>query len=332
MVLVKSSLKVLQRLTSIGGEIGISLRYKISKNTFLLRNLMEIWQDNSSRQELRKLVAGIIRNLAIDANTREEIGHMQVPITSLMKAFLNLDKTSGTEVDCLLPKVAGQALAMLAIENMNNCLVMLKGPEFIKKLKHMILIHDDKYIYVAANLLRSMCQHAQAKLTESDLKEVLHTLREVLERIINAEGAELEILIGLSSQICKVIPEEFVQELEAGQNKQRFIKGLVDALNENMNPGAHCPGIRRVILEQSIYMLECNSHYASCFNEFRMMEALSIVKEAPSRAENYRIFLGDAGFMEYNTPLFSLVDRAKELMDRQSCKESVEPTVRNFRR
>uniref|UniRef100_A0A0D9X2A3 BLE2 protein n=1 Tax=Leersia perrieri TaxID=77586 RepID=A0A0D9X2A3_9ORYZ len=295
-VLVKSSLKVLHRLTSIGGEIGIALRYKILKHPFLLRNLSEMLGANNSNQELSKLVL----------------------ITRLIKAFLNLDRTSRTTVDCLLPQVAGQALAMLAMDNVHNCLVMLNEPGFTNKLKNMILINDEKYTYVAASLLCSMCQNARAKLTESDLKELCHSLREVLERIMHVEGAELEILIGLCSQICKVIPEEFVQELEGGQIKKRFMKRLVDTLNANMNPGTHCPGIRRVIIEQSIYMMECNSHYANCFNELRMMEALSMVEEMPSRAENYRIFLGDAGFMQYSTPIFALVDRAKELMSHQS--------------
>jgi hypothetical protein len=145
---------------------------------------------------------------------------------------------------------------------------------------------------------------------------------QVLERIMNVEGAELEILIGLCAQICKVIPEEFVQELEGGQIKKRFMKRLVDALNANMNPGGHCSGIRRVIIELSIYMMECNSHYANCFNELRMMEALSMVEEMPSRAENYTIFLGDVGFMEYSIPLIALVDRAKELMGQQ-CLQGV---------
>jgi hypothetical protein len=140
---------------------------------------------------------------------------------------------------------------------------------------------------------------------------------QVLERTMDAEGAELEILIGLSSQICKLIPEEFSQELEHGQMKRRFIKRLVDALNANMKPNPHCPGIRRVILEQCIYMMECNSCYANCFNEFRMMDAVSMVEETPSRAEKYMFFLGDMGFMECNTPLSALVERAKELMSRQ---------------
>ncbi|BAT02965.1 Os07g0651600 [Oryza sativa Japonica Group] len=317
-VLLKSSLKVLQRLTSIEGEIGITLRYKISKHPFLLRNLAEILGDSSSNnQELRRLMAGILRNLAIDKDTRQEIGQMKMLITRLMKAFLDSNGSFSSNVDCLLPKVAGQALVMLSSENSHNCFVMLKELDFVNKLKNMILIHDDKYIYVAASLLRNMCLHAQHELTESDLKELSHTLREVLERIIDAEGAELEILIGLSSQICKLIPEEFAQELEHGQIKRRFIKRLVDALNANMKQNAHCPGIRRVILEQSIYMMECNSRNAKCFNEFRMMDSVSMVEETPSRAEKYMFFLGDMGFMECKTALSALVDRAKELISRQ---------------
>ncbi|EAZ18457.1 hypothetical protein OsJ_33983 [Oryza sativa Japonica Group] len=227
-VLIKLSLQALQRLTSIEGEIGMTLRYKITKHPFLLRNLAEILRDSSSsNQELRRLVAGILRNLAIDRDTRQEIGQMQVLITRLIKAFLDSNGPSSSDVDCLLPKVAGQALVMLSLENSHNCFVILKEPEFINKLKNMILIHDDKYIYVAASLLRNMCLHAQPELTELDLKELSQTLREVLERIMDAEGAELEILIGLSSQICKLIPEEFSQQLEHGQIKRRFIKRLV---------------------------------------------------------------------------------------------------------
>ena len=54
---------------------------------------------------------------------------------------------------------------------------MSKEPEFINKLRNMILIHDDnKYIYVAASLLRNLCMHAQPELMESDLKGLSHIL------------------------------------------------------------------------------------------------------------------------------------------------------------
>ncbi|EMS62307.1 hypothetical protein TRIUR3_05424 [Triticum urartu] len=163
-VMLKSSLKVLQRLTGIGGEIGITLRYKISKHPFLLRNLAEILKDNITSQESRKLVAGILRNIAIDGNTRQDIGRIQLIITRLKQTFLN---------------------------------------------------------------------------------------------------------------------EE--------------------------NPICGSKSVTRVILEQVINMMESNYRYADCFNEFRMTEALSVVEQTLSHAENYKFFLGDAGFMEYNTPISALV-------------------------
>ena len=126
-VLVKSSVKLLHRLTSVEGEIGITLRHKVSKYPFLLRNLVEILRDGTSSQEVRTLAEGIIRNLAIDENTRQVIGRIQVIITLLMQAFLKPDRPSSMDADKLLREVAGQALAMLAMDNVNNCLAMLGG-------------------------------------------------------------------------------------------------------------------------------------------------------------------------------------------------------------
>ncbi|TVU37499.1 hypothetical protein EJB05_10815, partial [Eragrostis curvula] len=313
-VLTTSSLKLLHSLTSIPGEIGITLRHKISKNPFLLRNLADVLGDSMSSKELRKLVTGILRNLAIDRDARQAIGRVQVIISRLMHAFLTSVGASSTESDRLLRKVAGQALAVLAMDSTNNCLAMLREPEyeFIKELTCMI--HVDKYRWVAASLLQNMCLHARCELKEPDLKELSYSLREVLERIMNAEGAELEIVIGLSSQICLVIPVDFARELEHGQIMERYVKRLVDALNANWEPSADCPGIRRVILEQAINLMEYDSRYANFFNGCRMMEALSTVEETASEVENYRLFLGDAGLMEAREPLPRLVARTKQLL------------------
>ncbi|KAM3371458.1 hypothetical protein ACQJBY_018713 [Aegilops geniculata] len=310
-ILLKSSLKVLQRITSIGGEIGITLRCKISKHPFLLSNLSDILGDDKSSQISRKLVAGILRNIAIDEKTRQDIGRFQMIITKLMQTFLSAEGTMSANSDHLSRKVAGQALAMLTVQSVQNCLVILKEPEFMKELK--ILIHDKRYIYVAASMLRNLCLHSETELRDSDLKELSHTLREVWERIMDVDGAELEILIGLSSQICKVNPKDFTRELDNGQIKQRFLKRLIDTLNENMKPSTHCPGIRRVIVEQIIHLMGYNSSYADCLSEFRMTEALSMVEQTASEAEDYRLFLGDEGFMKYNVPLSNFVAIAKKM-------------------
>jgi len=129
------------------------------------------------------------------------------------------------------------------------------------------------------------------------------------------DGAELDILIRLTSQICKAIPEDFTREMEDGRiNKDRFVKRLVDALNASVEPSPCCPGIRRAILEQAVIMMEYDSRYASCFSDHGMAEAVSLVEETALDAENYTLFLGDGGLTEAGDPLSSVVARAKELL------------------
>ncbi|XP_051214011.1 uncharacterized protein [Lolium perenne] len=251
-----SSLKLLRSLSSTEGKLGVALRQQILEHPFILSNLAEILDDNGSSQELRELTAELLRNLARDGN-REEISHIRVIISRLMHAFLSQSAPSSKDSDHLLRMIAGQALAVLAIESANNCLAMLAEPgyAFIKELT--VMIQGDRYRYIASSLLRNMCLHARAKFGKSDLKEVSYILREVMEGIMDVEGTELEILVGLSSQICKVIPEDFARELEHGQIKERFTERLVNALNSNMIPAAHCPGIRRAIIEHAISMVLC---------------------------------------------------------------------------
>nr|CAB3458786.1 unnamed protein product [Digitaria exilis] len=156
--------------------------------------------------------------------------------------------------------------------------------------------------------------HPCSELKEEDLEALSYSTREVLERILHAEGAEPEIFIGLGSHIYKAIPEEFGREFEYSHIKEAFVKRLIDALNANVEPNADCPGIRRVILEQVINLMEHDSRNVNCFHEHRMMEALLMVEETMSEAESYSVFLGDVGLMEAVEPLSSLVARAKQLL------------------
>ncbi|KAK3149907.1 hypothetical protein QOZ80_3AG0224530 [Eleusine coracana subsp. coracana] len=314
-VLVKSSLKLLNRLTSIDGEIGTTLRHNISRHPFLLGNLAEILRDSTSSPELRKLGAGILRNLAVDVNTRQEIGRIQVVINGLMQTFLMPDGLStSTNADPLLRKVAGQALAMLAMDSIDNCLAMLREKRFAFIKELTAIIHLDRYRCVSASLLRSMCLHARHELQLSDLKELSYALREVLEKVLVANRAEIGFLVGLSSEICKTVPDDFARELGHGQIKQTFVKCLVDALNENMEVSDACPEISRSILEQTITMMEYDSGYASYFNHHHMSKALSMMEQMACCSANYNIFVGDARLTEAKEPLSSLVARAKQLM------------------
>jgi hypothetical protein len=84
-----SALKLLRRLSSTEGKFGVTLRQEIAEHPFLLSNLAEILDDSGSSQQLRELTAELLRNLAVDGNIKEEIGHIRVIISRLMHAFLN---------------------------------------------------------------------------------------------------------------------------------------------------------------------------------------------------------------------------------------------------
>jgi hypothetical protein len=191
-ILKGSSLKLLTRLSNTGGEIGITLWQKMSDHPSLLRNLAEILGDIEGSQEHKKMAAEILRNLAIDGNTREEIGSIRMILSRLIQAFLAQHPPSNTYSDRSLQITAGQALAMLAMESVNNCSAMLKEPgySFIRELTAMI--RDDRYKYVAASILQNLCLHAQSKLSSSDLTELSHSLQKV-SLLIQPTSSKLEV-------------------------------------------------------------------------------------------------------------------------------------------
>lgn len=176
-ILKESSLKLMRRLSNTGGEIGVTLRKKMTEHPFLLKNLADVLDDIEGTQELRKLATEILRNLAVDRNTRQEIGRIGEITSRLLHAFLAWHAPSS---DRSLQIISGQALAFSAMESVNNCSVMLKEPgyAFIQKLTAMI--QDDRYNrYVAASILRNLCLHARPKLSNSDLAELSHFVRKV---------------------------------------------------------------------------------------------------------------------------------------------------------
>ena len=81
------------------------------------------------------------------------------------------------------------------------------------------------------------------------------------------EGKKLEALISLASQICKVFPQYFAQELESGLAD--IVQKLVATLNSSKKPSLEYPRMRRVIIEMTICILESCPHYATVFREKR---------------------------------------------------------------
>uniref|UniRef100_A0A453AVX0 Uncharacterized protein n=1 Tax=Aegilops tauschii subsp. strangulata TaxID=200361 RepID=A0A453AVX0_AEGTS len=107
----------------------------------------------------------------------KEIGHIPMIISRLMDAFLSRSAPSSTDTDQLLRMIAGQELALLAMESANNCLLMLAEPGYVFIKELAVMIRSDMYRYIASSLLRSMCVHARPQLGNSDLNEVSCRIR-----------------------------------------------------------------------------------------------------------------------------------------------------------
>ncbi|KAG0524478.1 hypothetical protein BDA96_07G214900 [Sorghum bicolor] len=312
-----ASLNFVRRLASTGENIGVELRQQLCNNFFLLNNLECVLEDSRSSPEIMKLVIDTLTKLALDEDARKEIGSCKVTISKLMHAFIGKDGASNNYYDQSLRMAAGEALANLTIESPANCLVILEEPgyELIKDLKDMLC--EDEYKYVAASLLQNICTHAKDKLWHQDAGNHLSSAFPIVMKNIKfEEGKHLEVLIGIISQICDMIPEPSIHDqLQLQTNKSELVQKLVGALNSNRKPSPEYPRMRRVIVEMTISIVKLCPRYATILREGRMMEALTKIEMTPSKVENYRVFYGNIGVvLESGPSLTALVATAKRLI------------------
>lgn len=141
---------------------------------------------------------------------------------------------------------------------------------------------------------------------------------QVLEKILDAEDQNLEVLINTASQLHNLMSKHyFARELESYTNKEPFVEKLVDALNSNKKMCQECPNMRRVIVEITISIMESCPLYSSIFKSKRMMEALSNVERSLAKVEKYKAFLdqlGDTSVLNSGLPSSDLLTRAKQLI------------------
>ncbi|CAL5086052.1 unnamed protein product [Urochloa decumbens] len=312
-----SSLNLIRRLSIAEGKIGTTLRQEMWESPFLLNNLAGILEDSRSDPQIWKPAVEIIAMFALDEDARQEIGRTKVIINKLLHLFLGRDGTTNVYYDQQLRTAAGEALAKLAIRSTANCSAILKEAryELVKDLKNMI--PEDEYGYVATALLQNLCAHSRDELRHPGEREHLSSaLAVVMEKIMTAEGKELEALISLAAQIGDIIPECFVHELESRTNGAGLIRKLVYTLNSNKKPCPKYPRMRRAIIQITISLVESCPRCATVFAAEGMTEALSKIASTPSKVEKYSAFLGNTGVvLENGLPLPVVAARAKRLID-----------------
>ncbi|KAI4969443.1 hypothetical protein ZWY2020_000357 [Hordeum vulgare] len=239
-----SSLKLVVKLASIKGQIGITLRQELCDNPFLIGNLAEILElgSNPGYLEQSKFAMDIIGKLAIDKKTRLRTGTVQVIIDKLLQEFIGEDESSKP-----LQAEAGETLATLSHDSPGNCTAML-----------------DKISYELIEDLAGKLQRGQ----------------HVLEGIKNAEGKQMEALIGLASQICSIMFGNIAHVLDSFPVDVVFVDKLVGELNarKKASPGEF-PEMRRLLVQLTTSIVESRPRYALIFREHGMVEALSKVEQ-----------------------------------------------------
>ncbi|CAO2208064.1 unnamed protein product [Urochloa humidicola] len=315
--LIISSLNIVKAFANTGGKIGALLRKKLSENIFLLDNISKVLDDSRSGPEVWEPAFDLITILSMDLATRKEIGRIRLVMAKLVHAFLGKDESLNRYYNYSLRKVAGEALAMLTMENAHSCLMLLTyRPDSI--LQDLIdMLHEADFRVISGTILLHLTALSRSELYHQGSHEQISSpIPLVMESLMKAGGKELEVLIGLASQLPNVIPICFAKYMESFRGADLFIQKLVDELYANKRPNSVCPRMRRVIVELTISILEACPHYAIMFKEQGMMEALNNVEENPSRVEKCIIFIGDEGTVWDRSidDLSTLVARAKKII------------------
>ncbi|XP_072975157.1 uncharacterized protein [Typha angustifolia] len=307
---VKRSLQVVKMLASTTGQTGKVLRQEISEIVFTVSNIREILQHAEDHMEIQKLGIEILTSLAMDEKARERIGSTGGMIKELLRIFL---RPGGGKDRNSVSVEAGEALAMLAMESVQNCQRILKEESVVGRL---VVALDDPVLRVnAARILRNLCSYEGSECC-SQLRGVTAGIAMVLNAIMIEKTKLLEVSLGLAAQILRFMsPEEFSKQLhKSGITEAAFVHKLVHILTTYNYPSIKLPRIRRFVVELAIWLMKSDSNYIKLFTDSGMEDELKCVSETTSELECFNVFSGSVGLSRHNISLCSLVDTALQLM------------------
>ena len=150
---VKRSLQVVKLLASTTGHTGKVLRQEISEIVFTVSNIREILQYAENHMMLQKLGIEVLTSLAMDEEAREKIGTTGSIIKELLRLFFREGCATHQEIE--LRVEAGEALAMLALENDRNCDRILKREQVVERLVASL---TDPVVRISSfRILKNLC-------------------------------------------------------------------------------------------------------------------------------------------------------------------------------
>lgn len=322
----KLALQLMGMLASSTGLTGKALRKGISEIVFAISNLRDVIDFREiTTHRLQVLAIDILTSLALEDEGREIIGGTGGVFRSLLSVFFmerinnNIISGSGEDETKELVTNAGEALALLSLENKQNCRRMMSiklrdQPNLITRL--ISVLDDSVQGFHVARILRNLCAYAEA-----DYVELRKIAAQVLKFVMEQRGKHQEAAIGLAAQIFKFITRsEFdrVFEESSGVTKSSLISELVKVIREHPRPSNEVPSIRRFSIELLISVMKIDrvAVLISLTTEMliELKETLEAVMETTSEMESYSTFSGSVGVSRHRLPISSLVQSAMELL------------------
>lgn len=153
---VKRSLKLVKMLVGTAGSTGKNLRREISEIVFTISNIREMIQYGESYPGLQKLGMEILTRLALDEEAKEKVGRTGGLLGILLSIFVG-DGLIECHKEEGVRNAAGEAVAMLAMESLNNCSRVLR----LNALEKLVGCLEHPSLRVnAARVMRNLCAYS----------------------------------------------------------------------------------------------------------------------------------------------------------------------------
>ncbi|KAL4345592.1 hypothetical protein AHAS_Ahas11G0293800 [Arachis hypogaea] len=334
---VKRSLQLVKMLASTIGTTGKHLRLEISEIVFTISNIRDILRHGEKHPPLQKLSIEILTSLALEEEATERIGGTGGVLKELFNIFFN---GSISERHKHVRIIAGEALAMLALESRSNCHRILK----LKVFQRLIEALEDPLLRVnAARILGNLCTYSDSEcynqlkgikaaapvvsiipllqftfvfLSLSNFVTKSFVTEQILKAIMWEENKIQEVMIGLATNVLRYLScdELRIVSEEAGITESELAKKLIKILKRYECPETKVPRMRRFVIELAIWMMNDKSENIKTYKDLGMEEVLERVLETTSELESFKVFSGTVGHNRHNLSVQSLVETALKLL------------------
>lgn len=309
---VKRSLQVLKMLSSTSGAAGKQLRKEISEIVFTISYIRDILRYGEKQPELQILGIEILTNLAIEDEATKIIGGTGGVLKELFNIFFN-DELPANQSN--VRAVAGEALAMLALESRNTCerILNLRLNENLTKALEVPLLRIN-----AARIVRNLCAFS-GEDSYQQLKSLTAAGPIVLEAIMKEEDKLQEVMTGAAGCIFNLMTSEDSKIMlkKSGLREFDLARRLFMILKKYQDPSIKVPSIRRYAIELAIWMMRDDYTNTQSFVRLGMERELKSVLETTSELESFNIFSGAVGLCRHRLPMHSLVATAIKMLENE---------------